>query len=57
MRMLALAFTPRFICYTLSILFTATLLLIILAVPQAIYVAGGPLVLFGGLTEGGIVIC
>ncbi len=50
MRMLALAFTPRFICYTLSILFTATLLLIILAVPQAIYVAGGPLVLFGGLT-------
>ena len=35
MRMLSLAFTPRFICYTLSILFAATLLLIILAVPQA----------------------
>ena len=31
MRILALAFTPRFVCYTLSILFTATLLLIILA--------------------------
>ena len=49
MRMLSLAFTPRFICYTLSILFAATLLLIILAVPQAIYVAGVPLALFAGL--------
>ena len=49
MRMLSRAFTPRFICYTLSILFTATLLLIILAVPQAIYVAGVPLALFARL--------
>jgi glutamate synthase domain-containing protein 2 len=50
MRMLSLAFTPRFVCYTLSILFSATLLLIILAVPQATYVAGLPLALFAGLT-------
>jgi hypothetical protein len=50
MRMLSLAFTPRFVCYTLSILFTATLLLIILAVPQATYVAAVPLALFGGLS-------
>jgi hypothetical protein len=50
MRMLSLAFTPRFICYTLSILFTTTLLLIILAVPQAIYVAAAPLALFAGLS-------
>ena len=28
MQMLSLAFTPRFVCYTLSILFAATLLLI-----------------------------
>ena len=50
MRMLSLAFTPRFICYTLSILFGATLLLIILAVPQATYVAAAPLALFAGLS-------
>ena len=50
MRMLSLAFTPRFICYTLSILFAATLLLIILAVPQATYVAAVPLALFAGLS-------
>ena len=50
MRMLSLAFTPRFICYTLSILFAATLLLIILAVPQATYVAAAPLALFAGLS-------
>jgi hypothetical protein len=50
MRKLYLAFTPRFIVYTLSILFTATLLLIVLAVPQAIYVAALPLVVFGGFT-------
>ena len=48
--MLSLAFTPRFICYTLSILFAATLLLIILAVPQATYVAAAPLALFAGLS-------
>jgi hypothetical protein len=40
MRMLYLAFTPRFVCYTLSILFTAALLLIVLAAPSSIYVAG-----------------
>jgi glutamate synthase domain-containing protein 2 len=50
MRMLSLAFTPRFVCYTLSILFAATLLLIILAVPQATYVAAVPLALFAGLS-------
>ena len=50
MPMLYLAFTPRFICYTLSILSTATLLLIVLLVPQSIYVAAIPLALFGGLT-------
>src|SRR6202163_5150448 len=50
MRMLSLAFTPRFICYTLSILFAATLLFIILAVPQATYVAAVPLALFAGLS-------
>src|SRR5262249_1948888 len=50
MRMLSLAFTPRFVCYTLSILFAATPLLVIVAVPQATYVAGVPLVLFAGLS-------
>jgi glutamate synthase domain-containing protein 2 len=50
MRKLSLAFSPRFVCYTLSILFTATLLVIVLAVPQALYVAGLPLVLFAGLS-------
>ena len=49
MRM-SLAFTPRFICYTLTILFTVTLLLIVLAVPQAIYVAALPLAVFAGLS-------
>ena len=43
MQMLFLAFTPRFVCYTLSILFAATLLLIIVVVPSSIYVAGIPL--------------
>ena len=50
MQMLSLAFTPRFVCYTLSILFAATLLLIIVVVPSSIYVAGIPLALFAGLT-------
>jgi len=50
MQMLFLAFTPRFVCYTLSILFAATLLLIIVVVPSSIYVAGIPLALFAGLT-------
>jgi glutamate synthase domain-containing protein 2 len=50
MGMLYLAFTPRFICYTLSILFTATLLLIVLLFPRTIYVAAVPLALFGALT-------
>ena len=50
MRMLYLAFTPRYICYTLSILFTAALLITVLAAPSSIYVAGIPLAVFAGLT-------
>ncbi len=50
MRMLALAFSPRFIVYTLSILFTVALLFIVVAAPSSLYVAGVPLVVFAGLT-------
>jgi glutamate synthase domain-containing protein 2 len=50
MHMLSLAFTPRFVCYTLSVLLTAVLLVTILAVPSSIYVAGVPLALFAGLS-------
>ena len=47
---LRLAFTPRYICYTLSILFTVALLLAVAAAPAAIYVLAVPLVVFAGLT-------
>jgi glutamate synthase domain-containing protein 2 len=50
MRMLRLAFTPRFIVYTLSILFTAVLLLTILAYPPAFDIAAVPLAVFACLT-------
>src|SRR5580698_6001543 len=50
MHMLSLAFTPRFICLTLSVLLTAVLLVTVLAVPSAIYVAGVPLALFAALS-------
>jgi glutamate synthase domain-containing protein 2 len=50
MRMLRLAFTPRFIVYTLSILFTVALLLTILAYPSLFDVAAVPLALFAWLT-------
>ena len=50
MHMLSLAFTPRFVCYTLSVLLTAVLLVTVLAVPSAICVAGVPLALFAGLS-------
>src|SRR5271156_5187413 len=50
MHMLYLAFTPRYICYTLSILFTAALLLTLLVVPSSAYVVGVPLAVFAGLT-------
>jgi hypothetical protein len=46
----ALAFTPRFIVYTLSVLLTAALLLTVLAYPPAIDLAAVPLALFGGFT-------
>ncbi len=49
MRTLSLAFTPRFICYTLSILFTAALLLALLWYPPGIYLEALPLAVFGGL--------
>ena len=48
MRMLALAFSPRFICYTLSVLFTAALLLVLAAVPSWIHLVALPLLVFGG---------
>jgi glutamate synthase domain-containing protein 2 len=50
MRLARLAFEPRFIVFTLSLLLTATFLLIVLAIPSSSYIAGGPLVLFGALT-------
>jgi hypothetical protein len=57
MRMLYLAFTPRFVCYTLSILFTVALLLNIMAVPSAIYVLAVPLAVFAGLTRRDTALC
>jgi glutamate synthase domain-containing protein 2 len=50
MRLLRLAFTPRFIVYTLSILFTAVLLLTILGYPPAFDIAAVPLAVFACLT-------
>jgi glutamate synthase domain-containing protein 2 len=54
MRMLALAFSPRFICLTLSALFTAALLVVLVAVPSWIHLVALPLLVFGGLTILGI---
>ena len=48
MGMIRLAFTPRFIVYTLSILLTTALLLSVLAYPSAIDLAAVPLVVFAG---------
>jgi hypothetical protein len=50
MRTIRLAFTPRFVVYTLSILLTAALLLTILAHPPAFDLAVVPLAMFAGLT-------
>ena len=50
MRTLGLAFTPRFIVYTLCILFTATLLLTTVVYPPTFDVAIVPLALFASLT-------
>src|SRR5712671_2489927 len=50
MGMIRLAFTPRFIVYTLSILLTAALLLTVLAYPPAIDLAAVPLAVFAGFT-------
>src|SRR5712672_2700621 len=50
MRTLRLAFTPRFIVYTLSILFTVALLLTILAYPRSFNFAVVPLAVFAWLT-------
>jgi glutamate synthase domain-containing protein 2 len=46
MHTLRLAFTPRFVVYTLSILFAVALLLTILAYPPAFNLAVGPLAVF-----------
>jgi len=48
MRMVRLAFTPRFVIYTLSILITAALLLTILAYPSAFSLAVVPLAVLPG---------
>src|SRR5258708_29400504 len=50
MGMIRLAFTLRFIVYTLSILLSAALLLTVLAYPRAIDVAAVPLAVFAGFT-------
>ena len=50
MGMIRLAFTLRFIVYTLSILLTAALLLTVVAYPPAIDLAAVPLVVFAGFT-------
>ena len=50
MRTVRLAFTPRFVVYTLSILLTAALLLAVLAYPSAFGLAVVPLAVFAGLT-------
>ena len=49
MRFAGLAFAPRFVVYTSTLVLTAALLLIVLAVPASAYVAGVPLALFGAL--------
>src|SRR5580700_11433441 len=49
MRTVRLAFTPRFVVYTLSILITAALLLAVLAYPPAFGPAVVPLALFAWL--------
>jgi hypothetical protein len=48
MGMIRLAFTLRFIVYTLSILLTAALPLTVVAYPPAIDLAAVPLVVFAG---------
>src|SRR5258706_6775252 len=50
MRTVRLAFTPRFVVYTLSILITAALLLTVLAYPSVFGLAVVPLAVFAGLT-------
>jgi hypothetical protein len=50
MSMIRLAFAPRFIVYTLSILLTAALLLTVLAYPPAIDLAAIPVAVFAGFT-------
>jgi hypothetical protein len=50
MSMLRLAFTPRFIVYTLCILLTAALLVTVLAYPPLFGFAGIPLAVFACLT-------
>jgi glutamate synthase domain-containing protein 2 len=50
MRTLRLAFTPRFVVYSLSILCTAALLLTILVEPSAFNMAAVPLAVFAWLT-------
>ena len=49
MRLARLAFAPRFVVYSSTLVLTAALLLIVLAVPSSSYIAGVPLALFGGL--------
>jgi hypothetical protein len=49
MRMVRLAFTPRFVAYTLSILLTAAPLVIILVYPLTFDLAVLPLAMFAGL--------
>jgi hypothetical protein len=50
MSMIRLAFAPRFIVYTLSILLTAALLLTVLAYPPAIDLAAVLLTVFARFT-------
>jgi glutamate synthase domain-containing protein 2 len=49
MRLARLAFAPRFVVYTSTLVLTGALLLTVLAVPATSYVAGVPLALFGAL--------
>jgi glutamate synthase domain-containing protein 2 len=50
MHILRLAFTPRFVIYTLSILLTCMLLLTVIAYPPTFHLAIVPLATFTGLT-------
>src|SRR5260370_12017862 len=50
MRTIRMAFTPRFVVYTLSILLTAALLLAVLAYPTVFGLAVAPLAVFAALT-------